>query len=149
MRGCHCGQPRGRGKGVVPECLGLLTRIADDDEGGAPLDAGSVARAGRHDEEPRHAANKIAVASKEQRRTWFRALLQQPAVADPDVLATQLLLLVDGAIAAALVRGDPRVARAAREAARAQLSFAVKASNPTMVGALQLQFRSDLAINFA
>jgi AcrR family transcriptional regulator len=74
--------------------------------------------------EPKHAANKIAIAFKEQRRMWFRGLLEQLAVADCDALATQLLLLVDGAIAAALVRGDPKVARAAREAARVLLAAA-------------------------
>ena len=74
--------------------------------------------------EPRHAANKIALAFKEQRRTWFRELLQRLDVADPDTLATQLMLLVDGAIAAALVRGDPKVARAARDAARVLLTAA-------------------------
>jgi hypothetical protein len=42
-------------------------------------------------------------------------------VQDPDGLATQLMLLVDGAIAAALVRGDPKMAGAAREAARVLL----------------------------
>jgi AcrR family transcriptional regulator len=67
--------------------------------------------------EPEHAANKLAVAYKEQRRTWFRRLLSQLDVPDSDGLATQLMLLVDGAIAAALVRGDPKMARAAREAA--------------------------------
>jgi hypothetical protein len=51
------------------------------------------------------------------RRTWFRELLKRLDVVDPDAVATQLMLLVDGAIAAALVRGDPKVARAAREAA--------------------------------
>ena len=71
--------------------------------------------------EPRHAANKIAVAFKEQRRAWFRDLLKQLDVDDPDALATQLMLLVDGAIAAALVRGDPKVASAARDAARVLL----------------------------
>lgn len=74
--------------------------------------------------EPKHAANKIAARFKEQRRTWFRDLLERLDVADPDALATQLMLLVDGAIAAALVRGDPKVARAAREAARVLLAAA-------------------------
>jgi AcrR family transcriptional regulator len=71
--------------------------------------------------EPKHAANRLAIDFKEQRRTWFRGLLERLDVADADALATQLLLLVDGAIAAALVRGDPKVARAAREAARVLL----------------------------
>jgi AcrR family transcriptional regulator len=71
--------------------------------------------------EPAHAANKLAVAYKEQRRTWFRRLLVELDVPDPDGLSTQLMLLVDGAIAAALVRGEPKMARSAREAARVLL----------------------------
>src|SRR5215471_12765224 len=74
--------------------------------------------------EPGHTANKIALAFKEQRRIWFRDLLRQIDVAQPDELAMQLMLLVDGAIAAALVRGDPKVARSARGAARVLLSAA-------------------------
>jgi AcrR family transcriptional regulator len=84
--------------------------------------------------EPTHAANKLAIAYKEQRRTWFRRLLIRLDVPDPDGLATQLMLLVDGAIAAALVRGDPKMARAAREAARVLLIAAgvrVPAMAPT------------------
>jgi AcrR family transcriptional regulator len=74
--------------------------------------------------EPRHPANKIAVAFKEQRRVWFRDLLSRLEVADADRLATQLMLLVDGAIAAALVRGDPKMASAAKQAAAVLLSSA-------------------------
>jgi len=51
-------------------------------------------------------------------------VLRRLGVADPDSLAMQLMLLVDGAIAAAVVRGDPKVARAAREAAATLLSAA-------------------------
>jgi AcrR family transcriptional regulator len=74
--------------------------------------------------EPSHAANRIALGFKEQRRIWFRDLLMRLKVADPETLSLQLVLLVDGAIAAALVRGDPAVARAAREAARVLLAAA-------------------------
>jgi AcrR family transcriptional regulator len=74
--------------------------------------------------EPSHPANRVALAFKEQRRRWFRDLLTRLDVADPEGLATQLMLLVDGAIAAALVRGDPAMAHAARQAARTLLSAA-------------------------
>jgi AcrR family transcriptional regulator len=74
--------------------------------------------------EPSHPANKIALAFKEQRRVWFRALLGRLGVTDADRLATQLMLLVDGAIAAALVRGDPKMASAAKQAAAVLLSSA-------------------------
>lgn len=67
--------------------------------------------------EPNHAANRIALAFKEQRRTWFRDLLLRLAVDDADTLALQLQILVDGAIAAALVRGDPKIAATAKKAA--------------------------------
>ena len=56
--------------------------------------------------DPKHAANQIALAFKEMRRQWFRELLGRAGVADPDGLSLQLMLLVDGAIAAALVRKE-------------------------------------------
>ena len=74
--------------------------------------------------DPKHAANEIALTFKEMRRQWFRELLGRARVPDPDGLSLQLMLLVDGAIAAALVRKDPTVARAARKAARALLAAA-------------------------
>ena len=74
--------------------------------------------------DPEHAANLIARTFKEMRRQWFRELLGRARVADPEGLSLQLMLLVDGAIAATLVRNDPTVARAAREAARVLLKAA-------------------------
>jgi AcrR family transcriptional regulator len=67
---------------------------------------------------------KIAIAFKESRRVWFRDLLQRLEVADAEGLATQLTLLVDGAIAQDLVRNDPSMARAAGDAARVLLANA-------------------------
>jgi AcrR family transcriptional regulator len=61
--------------------------------------------------------NRLAIAFKERRRLWFGDLLSRLSVADADRLATQLAVLLDGAIAASLVRGDPAFVRAAREAA--------------------------------
>ena len=73
---------------------------------------------------PQHAANALALQFKDLRRQWFRGLLERGGATDPDGLSLQLLLLVDGAIAAALVRKDPTVARAARDAARVLLKAA-------------------------
>jgi AcrR family transcriptional regulator len=71
--------------------------------------------------DPTHAAHQIAVAHKEKRRTLFRNLLIRLDVKNPDGLATQLMILGEGAVAQALVHGDPKMARAAREAARVLL----------------------------
>ncbi len=61
--------------------------------------------------------NRLAIAFKERRRLWFGDLLSRLGVADADGVATQLALLLDGAIATSLVHGDPAFVRAAREAA--------------------------------
>jgi AcrR family transcriptional regulator len=74
--------------------------------------------------DPKHQAAGIAVQFKEQRRLWYRALLERLGVKDPDALATQLQLLAEGALAAALVRGDPSLARSARAAAEVLLDAA-------------------------
>jgi AcrR family transcriptional regulator len=80
----------------------------------------AVAELGTEDQ----SVKKIAVAFKESRRVWFRDLLLQLGVADAEGLATQLQLLVDGAIAIDLVRNDPSMARAAKAAARVLLENA-------------------------
>jgi AcrR family transcriptional regulator len=69
-------------------------------------------------------AAKIATEFKEQRRLWFREMLQRLQAEDADGLATQLSILVEGAIATALVRGDPSVARPAKMAAQVLLGAA-------------------------
>jgi AcrR family transcriptional regulator len=71
-----------------------------------------------------HPGTKMAVAFKEQRRIHMRDLLAELKVADPDGLATQVSILAEGAIIAALVRGDPGMARAAKSAARVLLTAA-------------------------
>ncbi len=67
--------------------------------------------------DPRHPAAAIAAQFKEQRRLWYRGLLERLGARDADGLATQLQILFEGALSLALVRGDPAVARSARKAA--------------------------------
>lgn len=69
-------------------------------------------------------AKRLAVEFKESRRLWYRELLSRLDIDDPDTLATQLALLIDGAYAAALVRRDPSVGWAAVAAARVLLKSA-------------------------
>jgi AcrR family transcriptional regulator len=61
---------------------------------------------------------RIAREFKEGRRAWFRDRLRELKVANAEELATQLAILVDGAIAAHVVRGDASAARAAKQTAR-------------------------------
>jgi AcrR family transcriptional regulator len=91
---------------------------AEDYRGCAFLNA--LAELGSNDSE----ASKLAVTFKESRRLWYRDLLSRLGVDDPDGLATQLALLIDGAYAAMLVRNDPAVGRSAIAAARVLLKNA-------------------------
>jgi AcrR family transcriptional regulator len=110
-------------KSPVEQILGtfdsLERRFSARDFRGCPF-VNAVAELGPQDK----AVKKIAVAFKESRRLWFRDLLNQLGVADAEGLATQLTLLVDGAIAQDLVRDDPAMARMAKQAARVLLANA-------------------------
>jgi AcrR family transcriptional regulator len=106
-------------KTPVEQILGtfdsLERRFSAKDFRGCPF-VNAVAELGKD-----RAVKKIAIAFKESRRQWFRDLLIELDVKEADALATQLQLLVDGSIALDLVRDDPSMARAAKEAARALL----------------------------
>jgi AcrR family transcriptional regulator len=97
----------------------LERRFSSKDFRGCPF-VNAVAELGSEDKSVR----KIAIAFKESRRLWFRDLLVQLGVRDAEALATQLALLVDGSIAQDLVRNDPAMARAAKEAASVLLKNA-------------------------
>lgn len=110
-------------KSPVEQILGyfdaLERRFCAKDFRGCPF-VNAVAELGSKD----RAVKKIASAFKESRRQWFSELLSELKVADPDALATQLQLLVDGSIALDLVHDDPAMARAAKQAATALLQGA-------------------------
>jgi AcrR family transcriptional regulator len=116
-------QPRPSDKSPVEQILGtfdsLERRFSAKDFRGCPF-VNAVAEVGTESKSVR----KIAVAFKESRRVWFRDLLIRIGVGDPEGLATQLVLLVDGSIAQDLVRDDPAMARAAKEAAKVLLTSA-------------------------
>src|SRR3982074_3559723 len=107
-------------KPPIEQILGTFDRLergfASKGFRGCPF-VNAVAELGSED----RSVKKIAIAFKESRRLWFRDLLRQLDVADAEGLATQLTLLVDGSIAQDLVRDDPSMARAAKEAAKVLL----------------------------
>jgi len=110
-------------KPPVEQILGTFDRLergfASKGFRGCPF-VNAVAELGTED----RSVKKIAIAFKESRRLWFRDLLLLLDVADAEGLATQLQLLVDGSIAQDLVRDDPSMARAAKDAARVLLKNA-------------------------
>jgi len=107
----------------VEQILGIFDslerRFSAKDFRGCPF-VNAVAELGAESKPVR----KIAIAFKESRRLWFRDLLVQIGVPNPEGIATQLVLLVDGSIAQDLVRDDPAMARAAKDAAKVLLASA-------------------------
>jgi AcrR family transcriptional regulator len=116
-------QPSPSDKPPIEQILGTFDRLergfASTSFRGCPF-VNAVAELGPED----RSVKKIAIAFKESRRLWFRDLLVQLGVADTESLATQLALLVDGSIAQNLVRDDPSMARAAKQAAKVLLANA-------------------------
>jgi AcrR family transcriptional regulator len=69
----------------------------------------------------KHAVRKIARDQKQARLDWFQKAAGQAGVRDAPRLASQLMMLFDGAICAALVRQDLEAGRDARAAAETLL----------------------------
>ncbi|AHI00720.1 TetR/AcrR family transcriptional regulator [Kutzneria viridogrisea] len=62
--------------------------------------------------------HEATVRHKQAVRAWLRELAAAAGAADPDLLALQLTLLIDGGLAAGAVEPSPEVGLAAQQAAR-------------------------------
>jgi AcrR family transcriptional regulator len=111
-------------KPPVEQILASFERIerqmekGEIDRGCAFLNA--IAELGEDEPNARH----IAVSYKEAQRLWYRDLLTRLGVDDPDDLATQLLILINGAYSAVLTHNDSAKVRPAISAARILLKNA-------------------------
>lgn len=114
----HDGEPRGR----VLKAFDALERwFASSRFRGCPF-VNAVCELGA---EPGHPAVAVAGRLKAERRAWFERAMREAGAADPGALADQLMILFEGAIATALVRGGGAdVARSARAAALTLLAAA-------------------------
>jgi AcrR family transcriptional regulator len=74
--------------------------------------------------EPDHPAHAVIAHHRQEFRALLEDLAKMAGAYDAAVLAAQLQVLVDGAVAAAAVDRDPAAARGARKLARAALTAA-------------------------
>ncbi|MDG4804483.1 hypothetical protein [Micromonospora sp. WMMD980] len=65
------------------------------------------------------------VAHKNAVRAWVTDLARQAGAAEPELLARQLTLLLDGGLAGGVLDGDPAITDAARSTARALVDAAL------------------------
>jgi AcrR family transcriptional regulator len=120
----------------LDEILGVFKRFerwfARDDFRGCPF-ANAIAELGG---DASHPALAVARDIKQRNAAWFELRLRALGAAQPAVLATQLSILVEGAVAMAMQRkadgSAAQVARVAASAARALLMQAgVSAADPS------------------
>ncbi|MFI5832144.1 TetR/AcrR family transcriptional regulator [Micromonospora sp. NPDC051300] len=71
------------------------------------------------------AVHARTVAHKNAVRAWVTELARQAGAAEPELLARQLTLLLDGGLAGGVLDGDPAIAEAARSTARALVDAAL------------------------
>lgn len=77
---------------------------------------------------------RIAAAARRHKdavRAYLRQLSERTGAADADLLAEQLLTLVEGAIVVAAMSGDPSVARSSRSTAQALLDVTLPSGAAT------------------
>ena len=75
--------------------------------------------------DPRHAIHKMALEHKQQMLAYFRELAANAGAKDPELLAQQISLLVEGAVIHMEVFREPQVARIADAAAQKLVAEAV------------------------
>ena len=80
---------------------------------------------------PDHPVHRAAREHKEMIRSYLRGLAAEVEGADPVTLSEQLYLLVEGAITASQLHGEPWPAEYARQAAEKLLAGASRESHPT------------------
>ena len=68
--------------------------------------------------DPKHSVHKMALEHKQQMLAYFRELAAAAGAKDPELLAQQISLLVEGAVIHMEVFREPQVARIADEAAQ-------------------------------
>jgi AcrR family transcriptional regulator len=76
--------------------------------------------------DPKHAVHKMASEHKQQMLAYFRELAADAGAKDPELLAQQIDLLVEGAVIHMEVFREPQVARIADDAARKLVAKALK-----------------------
>ena len=78
----------------------------------------SFGQAATESRDPRHSVHKMASEHKQQMLAYFRELAADAGAKDPELLAQQISLLVEGAVIHMEVFREPQVARIADEAAQ-------------------------------
>lgn len=98
--------------------LGILFDVVEDWFRSRDYHGCSFGQAATEFREPKHAVHQAARAHKQQMLDRIRQLAAEAGASDPDLLAGQLALLLEGAVLHMEVFREPKVARTAAAAAQ-------------------------------
>jgi AcrR family transcriptional regulator len=98
--------------------LGALFDVLEEWFGRCDYHGCSFGQAATEFREPKHAVHKMATEHKRRLLEYLRGLAAQAGARDPDLLARQLGLLIEGAVIHMEVFREPQVARTADDAAQ-------------------------------
>lgn len=79
---------------------------------------------------PGHPARLVGAGHKKKVEQWLEEQFQLDGIAEPDILARQISVLIDGSFSAMLVHRDPSYALMAGKAARALTQGARRGATP-------------------
>ncbi|MGV8938321.1 MAG: TetR/AcrR family transcriptional regulator [Allorhizobium sp.] len=91
---------------------------------------------------PGHPAVKVAARHKKRVEDWLSDLLAADGVEEPERLARQVMMLLDGAFAVVLLHRDPTYLEAAGQAARTLVSTAARPDLAPATGAVLMADQS-------
>ena len=77
-----------------------------------------------------HPATALAIAYKEERRAWFERLLRKGGISRASKLSEQVMALWEGAVVRALISGDAKPVRDARDAVSTLLRAEASSISP-------------------
>jgi AcrR family transcriptional regulator len=112
--------------GVADRFVAIFEQLASTAAHPAWRGCGFLRTAAELADLPGHPAITIGAAHKKKVEQWFAACLAEDGIADPDSLAAQIRLLLDGAFSVVMLHRDPAYMLMAGDAVRALIESAAR-----------------------
>ena len=103
--------------GVAAKVRGIFVKLADSARHPKWRGCGFLRTSAELANMPGHPAIKIGAAHKKKFEYWLASIFQDARIPSPELLARQVVLLLDGSFAVVLLHRDPAYMEAAGEAA--------------------------------
>ncbi|WP_395448049.1 TetR/AcrR family transcriptional regulator [Aminobacter sp. UC22_36] len=118
--------------GVAGKVRNIFTNLAKSARHPSWKGCGFLRTAAELANMPGHPAVKLGIAHKKRVEAWLTSVFAAEGTQAPEMLARQVILLVDGSFAVVLLNRDPSYMETAGEAAAALVEAAMAYAKPTI-----------------